>query len=192
MSLDPIRDAERDKYSQIWTKVPDYRRHSPGERLLGTFRTYVDPQGLKIIDFGCGTGRAALALQKAGADVIGVDITFECLDPHVRDELLFFLEACLWDLPPGLSCDFGYCTDVMEHIPPSHVDAVLAGIRKACKVGTFFQIACFPDNFGRRIGKTLHETVKPAEWWAEKLRDLYSSVELAEIERRRIVAVCRV
>lgn len=180
--IDPVREKEADKYRRMWA-VDAYRNFSPGEQALGAFLGYVGSvKGKRVIDFGCGTGRAALSLQGEGAAVVGVDLVREALDP-VAVEGLTFHELCLWDLPPDLTCDWGYCTDVMEHIPTDKVADTLQAIRGACGEGCFFQIATFKDGFGRRIGETLHETIAPRAWWGEMLGQFWGSVEVAGTER---------
>ena len=39
------------------------------------------------------------------------------------------LVANLWDIPIEMSADWGFCCDVMEHIPTERVDRVLGVIR---------------------------------------------------------------
>jgi SAM-dependent methyltransferase len=154
--------TEREKYQKLWARE-DYRRWAPGEDTVGTFRRIVKPDGL-VIDFGCGTGRAALEMDEAGLDVLCVDFTDNC-----RDKAAMRLRFFEWDLTKRLpvSAPYGYCTDVMEHIPPEDVPTVIANIM-ASTPAAFFQIATVPDNFGAVIGQKLHLTVQPHEWWAEQ------------------------
>lgn len=55
------------------------------EKFLNSFEQnkvlplFVNPKGLKILDVGAGTGRLALALQKVGAQVTALDVSFEML-----------------------------------------------------------------------------------------------------------------
>jgi hypothetical protein len=63
---------------------------------------------------------------------------------------------------------FGYCTDVLEHIPPDDVGAVIDNIVHAVDT-VFFQISTVPDHFGAVINQDLHLTVRPHEWWLSLL-----------------------
>lgn len=154
--------TEREKYQLLWS-LGDYRRRSFGEENVQTFVEVAKPAG-KIIDFGCGTGRAALRLDEMGYDVLLVDFTDNC-----RDKEAVRLAFARRDLtqPLGLKGSVGYCADVMEHIPPEDVDTVIANIMAAVPAA-FFQIATVPDAFGATIGQTLHLTVRPHEWWRER------------------------
>ena len=66
----------------------------------------------------------------------------------------------------------GYCCDVMEHIPPEHVEAVLMRIFAHCD-RVFFGISFNPDHFGPAlVGEPLHLTVRPYVWWRDLLADM--------------------
>jgi SAM-dependent methyltransferase len=162
-------EQEKDKYERMWA-IDDYRCHSPGQRLVKTFLELAEWQpGDTLIDLGCGTGRATIELQTAGLFVYAYDITEKCLDAEVRGKIPF-IQGCLWEMDLASKKDWIFCCDVMEHIPPEHVDAVLDRIARITKKGAFFQIALWPDGFGSRIGETLHLTVMRAEWWLEKIQ----------------------
>ena len=153
--------TEREKYQILWARQ-DYRDWSPGADAVDAFLA-LEPEGL-IVDFGCGTGRAAIKMAEAGRNVLLVDFTDNCRDKAAR--LLPFIQ---WDLtePLPVQGGTGFCADVMEHIPPEEVDAVLANIMAAVP-RCFFQIATVPDAFGASIGQTLHLTVRDHDWWADK------------------------
>jgi hypothetical protein len=150
---------EREKYMRMWS-VAGYRNLSPGEDAAQMFLDLVQPSGL-VIDFGCGTGRGGLAISKAGHDVFLVDFASNCRDTEALH--LPFLEHDLTERCP-LHGDVGYCTDVMEHIPPDLVEAVIHNIMRSVPTA-FFQIATVPDNFGAVINQRLHLTVEDHAWW---------------------------
>lgn len=159
---------EAEKYRLMWSQ-PAYRDFAPGEVCAAKFLEIAKPDGM-VIDFGCGTGRGALKIHAVGLPVLLVDFTM-----NSRDEEAMRLPFVQWDLsePMPFSAPFGYCTDVMEHIPPEQVDAVLGNIfRSAQKV--FFQISLVDDYMGRLIGQPLHLSVHPYGWWKEKLERLGS------------------
>jgi len=173
--MDNLAERERQKYEQMWG-VNAYRKHAPGEKLAQlAFEEMGMQKGNTLIDFGCGTGRPALQFQRMGAAVTGVDHASNCLDDRVN---INFLKCCLWDMPPNLEADYGYCTDVMEHIPPEKVHDVLSEIKRIIRKKAFFQIATFPDGMGKHIGKTLHLTVQPASWWEAKLSEHWDNVTI--------------
>ena len=157
---------EREKYVRMWA-IPGYRRLAPGEDAAATFLDIVKPDGL-VIDFGSGTGRGALAISKAGVDVFMIDFASNCRDNEALH--LPFLEHDLSE-PCALRAPYGYCTDVMEHIPPGQVETVIRNIMGSAEK-VFFQIATVPDNFGAVINQRLHLTVEPHDWWADTFQRL--------------------
>lgn len=164
--------SEREKYQRMWS-VPSYREYSPGQDAAKAFLDVVQPEpGATVIDFGCGTGRGGLVLSKAGLEVVLVDFASNSRDTEAMR--LPFLEHDLTQ-PCPLRAPYGYCCDVMEHIPPASVDAVLNTI--AASVGTcFFTISHVFDRMGVLINQDLHLTVEDAEWWTETLGRHFASV----------------
>lgn len=144
-----LEARERAKYEKVW-EFDQYRLTAPGEEAVDAFLEAVrPPAGTTVLDLGCGTGRPAARLAAEGLDVTGVDFATNCLDPRLRAHVRLVL-ACLWGLPPGLEGDWGFCTDVMEHIPPEKVRDTLTCIAGATRLGCFFQIATKPDRLGPR------------------------------------------
>lgn len=163
--------TEKDKYRLMWS-VEEYRNCSPGEACVDQIMKQLKPEGL-VIDFGCGTGRASIALARLGLPVFMVDFADNC-----RDEEAMAFPFLEWDLSKPMPCasEYGICCDVMEHVPTEQVDAVLTNILTASRK-VFFQISTVPDGFGEMIGKSLHLTVKPASWWADKFEALGFEIE---------------
>jgi hypothetical protein len=167
MGKEPEEMTEADKYAKMWS-LPSYRHMSPGENFA---QESVQVCGItadtKVIDFGCGTGRGGQEINVlTGAPTLLVDFAANCLDPDVN---LPFMVADLTQ-PMFVKGDLGYCTDVMEHIPPEQVSAVIANIM-ACVDGCFFKIARFPDHMGALIGQSLHLSVFDPAWWEDKFAD---------------------
>lgn len=175
---------ERLKYEKVWL-YDDYRKHSPGLDAL-TKTNVIDffhQKGVtSILDAGCGSGQVMEWLIKNHPEfrVHGFDIAANCLNAFFKGrESEFLSTGCLWhadDVPKGY--DAVYCTDVMEHIPPEHVDAVLSNLRLASGKSAFLGIALFEDGFGPIIiGAHLHLTVRPVEWWLERIQNAGFKIE---------------
>jgi len=121
------RTWEQAKYETLWTK-PEYRAYAPGESAAQVFLAQARPRpGSEVIDFGCGTGRGALMMALLGGmKVHMLDFAINCLDSEMRDALgtqapvLKFTQHDL-NKPIALRAEYGFCTDVMEHIPPDEV-----------------------------------------------------------------------
>ena len=175
--------AEKEKYQKAWDHDA-YRVYSPGEKLVVPFMMIARPKvGSTIRDYGAGTGRASLFLHDLGYEVNMVDIADNCLDAEVSEKIGDRLHLCDLSsrvlLPPT---DYGYCVDVVEHIPTQDVDTVLENIFTHSRK-VFFQICLQDDHFGEELGEDLHLTVKPYTWWRDKLKEHCSEL----IEARDLI-----
>ncbi len=179
--MDEVALEERHKYETMWTKIAEYRTNSPADLLTPIFLSCFQDQIQKgdiVLDFGCGPGRSAPFLFKAGLKVHLVDITQEALDPEIflswmKSELRF-TESCLWHLPPDLEpAEWMLCLDVLEHIPEEKIDHVLSEISSRTQKGGLFSIGLTEDQFGKTIGKKLHLNVQSAAWWKEKIGQFF-------------------
>jgi len=177
-----ISVSERDTYESMWGAVEGYSRESPGERYLPAFLQMVGSERGTVLDAGCGTGKAALALEQAGFSVTLCDLT---ADGIVADARHFrFERACLWQasLQFGIwRYDYGFCCDVLEHVPTQFTMLAVARLLEACKRGVFLSVSLVPDQYGMWVGKALHQTVQPYEWWLASLGELGEIVEARDL-----------
>jgi SAM-dependent methyltransferase len=192
--MDNAPTEEEMKYKKCWN-VDAYRNYAPGEQLINLFLELF-PQGVEegatIIDWGCGTGRASKLLYEAGFDVTMVDFADNCLDEEIKElakdnpRLRFFKQ----DLTKkcDLEADYGYCTDVMEHIPTDDVDTVLGNILNSSKFA-FFQIATVPDGFGGHpdIGEQLHLTVENYHEWLKRFNEQSTIIIRSQDEINHVI-----
>ncbi len=172
---DGPRPAEAEIYRRMW-EHPEYRMTAPGEHSAMTFLAQARPKkGASVLDMGCGTGRGALMLAIHGLNVTLLDFAANCLDPEVRQclttqaHVMRFIEADL-TRPLPANAEYGFCTDVLEHIPPDQVDAVLDNCLKAAQ-HCYFDISTIEDVCGVLIGHALHLSVHDHDWWLAKFRE---------------------
>jgi SAM-dependent methyltransferase len=188
-------NPEREKYRRMWDR-PEYRRVAPGEIAATAFLTQARLRhDVEVLDFGCGTGRGAMMIAAlGGAKVKMLDFADNCLDPEVRQALetqngRLTFAVCDLTRPIPHKAAYGYCTDVMEHIPPEDVLKVLRNILLAAE-HVFFQIACVPDELGALIGEPLHLTVQPPAWWIQQLTGLGAVVHWTASDEQTVMVYC--
>lgn len=178
IALADLEEIERAKYQSIW-QVPWYRQNSPAERRAPDVIAHLQSVGARnVVDLGAGSGRGALALARAGYQVELVDIASNCLDPEVAAVAPPLIHASIWDpkLPHMVSgADAVTCIDVIEHIPPLHVEQVLTNIEAIAPHG-YLAIALFPHVMD---GVVLHLTVEPVEWWDQTVRPHFPDAEVS-------------
>lgn len=170
--------SEKEKYEKAWEQK-SYRSFSPGLNALVSLDVpgYFREMGVKsILDAGCGAGGVMKWFDMNCRDefsVHGFDIAENCLDQYFAGrEMEFLTVGCIWDekdLPAQR--DAVFCADVLEHIPPQHIDRTLANLRKAARKAAFLSIALFDDVAGPAyFGEPLHLTVRPVDWWIARIR----------------------
>jgi SAM-dependent methyltransferase len=172
---------EQLKYQKVWG-LDDYRKVSPGENAVDLFLTALkqsdtDYKGKTLIDFGCGTGRAGYRLWQEGMKVTLMDFASNCLDDNIQARIdtnakdISFVEHDITK-KTSLRAEWGYCCDMMEHLPPEEIDDALSTIFEASD-NVFFQIATIKDHFGSHpdINEPLHLSVHDYDWWLKKFNE---------------------
>lgn len=162
------RDHERRKYIKIYDHDacgPGYGSTNHGG---GAVRFVADTCPHPVLDVGCGRNQFAVSLRADGVDACGVD--FACRDADVM--------APAHQLPFADKA-FGTITafDTLEHLLPGEVDDVLHEFARVAS-SYVFSISTVPSA-NKVDGETLHPTVRPEEWWEDRIE------RVAGVERYR-------
>lgn len=131
------------------------------ERLFHSIQSVIEgfPSLGSILDYGCGRSRVADWLARVnGAQAFR-------FDPAIPQ----------YDKRPTHKMDLVIVTNVLEHISEDMIDATLADIR-ALSVNAYFHIATASDNVVLPNGEPSRCTIRPPEWWQEKLKKFYKRV----------------
>jgi len=106
-----------------------------------------------ILDYGCGQGTLAKALCARG---------LHCreYDPAIPGK----------DARPGFA-DMVVCTDVLEHIEPAKLIAVLSHIRSLARKVAFLVVSLREANKSLPDGRNAHLIVRPPAWWEAQVDD---------------------
>lgn len=112
--------------------------------------------GFTILDFGCGTGTFKHEILRFRPDALVLEY-----DPGVRGK----------DVLEWRGVDFVVCTDVMEHVEEDKIDITIRSLDFLAEWGVFFNIDTAISTSKLPDGRSTHITVKPAEWWMNKLEN---------------------
>lgn len=124
-----------------------------------------------LLDYGCGEGRLRLALGAAEQP-----IRVQEYDPGMDGKA---------GLPKP--CDLVVSTDVLEHVEPDKLAAVLDHIYRIAGMGAYLVIATRPANAILADGRNAHLIVEPAAWWIDKLKAAgWPVAKVAEREGRDV------
>jgi hypothetical protein len=120
--------------------------------------------------------------QATDCNVTAIDFAANCLDDTVlarakHIEGFRFIEADLTH-PIPVQGDYGFCCDVLEHLPPSQVDRVIRNCLTAAPT-CFFQVSTVPDQMGQLITRRLHLSVHPYPWWKDTFKRLGYAVRFS-------------
>ena len=103
-----------------------------------------------FLDYGAGREKLRLALEPDGYKVTSYD---PCV-PGI-------------DTPPAPH-DLVVCFDVLEHVEPECVDAVIADLARVTRKMGLYSVAMVPAKRSLPDGTNPHRSLHPYEWWAEK------------------------
>jgi 2-polyprenyl-3-methyl-5-hydroxy-6-metoxy-1,4-benzoquinol methylase len=198
--MSQILNTEAALYETAWN-MGGYGDYSPGEKYLPIFEDAITQGGAvrlsdfqNVLDAGAGSGKGAQALLSKGYRVAMCDLNFEGLEDPTLRQRVPSVEICLWhDLSvlPYMAKAFdqrfeggfhwGYCCDVMEHIPPQFTMLVAQQLLNIVQSGVFFSISLTTDQFGYFAGEPLHKTVQPFVWWRDSLSELGPVVDARDL-----------
>jgi len=106
-----------------------------------------------LIDYGSGGGTLKPALHR--------------LAPDIK----------VWEYDPGIAgkeqippvAHLVVCTDVLEHVEPDKLDAVIKHLYALCALGAFILIATRPANMKLPDGRNAHLIIEHPDWWEAQL-----------------------
>ena len=125
----------------------------------------IDKLGItELLDYGCGRGNLSANLK------VGHQMTIQHYDPAVPE--------CAGDPIP---MQMVACIDVLEHIEPECLDAVLDDLKRCTGTVGFFSIATGPAVKTLSDGRNAHLIKQPVEWWWHKLSERFEIQTLQRV-----------
>ena len=101
-----------------------------------------------VLDYGCGKGNLSRLIS---------NMAVKNYDPAVPE----------FSDPPD-TADIVVCTDVMEHIEPDCLDAVIDHLKQVTNICLLVNIALRPARKTLADGRNAHLIVEDIEWWMER------------------------
>ena len=122
-----------------------------------------------LLDYGCGKQMNLLKHLKSDHA-----LKYQAYDPGVPE---------LSSAP--VPAQMVSCIDVLEHIEPDYLDAVLDDLKNLTEMVAFITVHCGPASKVLPDGRNAHLIQQPMEWWLPKLTARF---ELQTIQRTHAMA----
>jgi hypothetical protein len=117
-----------------------------------------------ISDYGAGKQRLRETLEQ-----LGVEVAYSAYDPVFPE----------YGSPQ--SADLVCCIDVLEHIEPEHLDAVLDDLQRIITGVGFLTIHTGAAKKVLSDGRNAHLIQKPSSWWLPRLCERFEVVHLTSL-----------
>jgi hypothetical protein len=130
----------------------DGRKHTDAVREL-----WVQYSPKTVLDYGCG--------ENLLAESLGAEFRISGYDPGIPARS---------KMPKP--CDLVVCTDVLEHVEPAKLDAVMDHLWRITGTVGYFVISTRPANAILPDGRNAHLSVHDADWWLDKFRAIGWSI----------------
>lgn len=159
MNLQTLKESN-EVYRQTHEIHPEYFMGYSIVEHISNIGNLIEKSNIQTaIDYGCGK---ALAWKR-----------------YNLESLWKLQEVCLYDpgvngysVKPTGARDLVICTDVMEHIPEHLIDGVLVDICSLANKAVFLSISTRLATKMLIDGSNAHATVKPRQWWQQKINRL--------------------
>jgi hypothetical protein len=166
-ALSPPATGEKWKYDGIYGPggLPGYGHSNHGQNAL----EWLIQRHTSVLDVGCGHNEFVTAWREIqpGFESVGVDFACPSADIMAPSTAL-----------PFTAHQFSLVTafDVLEHLPEHEV---MPALREMARVARWycFSIATAPSRILWQ-GQNLHPTVRPLDWWLERIRAAGGTSEL--------------
>jgi hypothetical protein len=150
---DTISDDWRKANAALHVDTPEWGSQNGAKYAPRILTRAVD--GWRILDYGCAKEslKGAIAKLNPRVTVVGYD---PCIPAKATK--------------PGGRFDVVACLDVLEHVEPDCIDAVIEDLKASSK-GLLY--LCIFLRKARQVlpdGRNCHISVYPAEWWFDKLK----------------------
>src|ERR1700686_4301130 len=149
-----VRDLISDDYRTLLRKMrevkPDFGTY--GHKNSGNVAEFAASECARsILDYGSGSGSLAQQLRRTtNHDVFEYDPAFHDDVPH--------------------QCGMVACVDVLEHVEPDKLDAVLDHIWELARQCAYLAISNAPARAVLPDGRNAHLIVESPHWWMKKLQ----------------------
>lgn len=143
-----------------------------GQKWADTARLLSQSGRKSILDYGC--GRQTLK------EALGPAYRVACYDPAIEG----------LDTPPE-PADVVVCTDVLEHVEPDCLDAVLADLHRLTKEVALLVVHTGPAKKVLPDGRNAHLIQEGSAWWTRRLVERFEPLKTEWHGGKEFLYICR-
>lgn len=160
--MQTISEDYRSINKELHESNPNYG--TIGQVYADQVMTLVELTGSRdILDYGCGKSTLAMNLP----------FDIREYDPAIKGK----------EGKPT-PADIVICTDVLEHVEPEYIDAVLDHLKSLTRRTGLFSVATRPAMKTLSDGRNAHLIVKPLSWWIDKLESRFNLAMIQNVENK--------
>jgi uncharacterized Rossmann fold enzyme len=163
--------------AQMHVEKPNYgvSGHQHAQRVfMGSAQLGAKFGSCDVLDYGC--GKETLRQEVERAFLVHPDIRILAYDPGRPG----------FDAEPE-PADMVVCTDVMEHVEPECVDAVLKHIHSLTRHIAIIDVDVEPANKHLPDGRNAHICLRERDWWESFIKKYFVIIEKQTMDRSLLV-----
>jgi hypothetical protein len=158
-----------DEYRRIQADLhASPKRYGEASQMFAPFvAKFVEKFGVsEILDYGAGKGTLG---QTLATIMPNHPVTLHHFEPAIAQ----------WATPPQ-PAEMVTCIDVLEHIEPNYLDAVLDDLQRLALRFGFFTVHCGPAKKSLPDGRNAHLIQQPADWWLPQIMSRFDLLQFAK------------
>jgi hypothetical protein len=141
-------------------------------KMIDTLERFLhENKATEVLDYGAGSSSFKNALTDKTIKVYEYDPGVQGIDKSPEPQ------------------DYTICIDVLEHIEPENIDAVLEDLARVTKVKGYFTIAMYPAKRILKDGRNAHLIIEKTDWWVHKMCKYFNISNLSENNKQLDVQV---
>jgi ubiquinone/menaquinone biosynthesis C-methylase UbiE len=172
-------DDEKEKYIRLYSgDLAEWYKHNVGINKAdygsenhgsGIIKYLEKVRPSSLLEVGCGRGDFCLQCRRFINKVYGLDIASVKTGNVAKTTKVKFIDGEASYIPlEDNEVDYVTGFDILEHIPEHLVDKSLSELDRVSRTGMIFSISHDVCDYQ---GVMMHKTIKPREWWVEKLKE---------------------
>ena len=153
---------------QLHEQNPEFGAHG-GEKAAPQVINLCRNNGLRsVLDFGCGKGQLKRYMAELDPAIRVVEF-----DPAIEGKT---------NLPEAASVDLVVSIDVLEHVEPDYISAILDTMRDLQPKAVLLVIGTAPALKQLADGRNAHLSIHPGAWWEAELESRFNTIYSHESE----------